>query len=78
MEQERSEEGKNPKQERGSKYTVRGKPQTIEEEESGEIGGFTTPTYPPKPQFLFSIVFKTVFLIILTETHNYNLSSITT
>ena len=78
MEQERSEEEKPQTRERGSKYTVRGKPQTIEEEESGEIGGFTTPTYPPKPQFLFSIVFKTVFLIILTETHNYNLSSITT
>ena len=48
---------KNPKQERGSKYTVRGKPQTIEEEESGEIGGLTTPTYPPKPHLTFSIVF---------------------
>ena len=48
---------KNPKQERGSKYTVRGKPQTIEEEESGEIGGLTTPTTPPKPHLTFSIVF---------------------
>ena len=47
-------------------------------EESGEIGGLTTPTYPPKPQFLFSIVFKTVFLITLIQTHNFNLTSITT
>ena len=91
MEQERSEEGKTPNNREESvgfstinsllkKWFIfegMGNPKQ-EKKKIGEIGGFTTPTYPPKPQFLFSIVFKTVFLIILTETHNYNLSSITT
>ena len=39
-----------------------GEPQTIEEEKkSGEIGGLTVPTYPPKPHLTFSIVFLREF-----------------
>ena len=57
-----------------------GEPQTKEEEKkSGEIGGFTTPTYPPKPHFnLLYCLFKRVFLIPLTQTNNLNLTLITT
>ena len=40
----------------------KGNPQTKEEEKkSGEIGGLTVPTYPPKPHLTFSIVFLREF-----------------
>ena len=35
--------------------------QNNREEESVEIGGLTTPTYPPKPHLTFSIVFLREF-----------------
>ena len=53
--------GKTPNKREVQNILLGGKLQTIEEEESGEIGGLTTPTYPPKPHLTFSIVFLREF-----------------
>ena len=57
-----------------------GEPQTKEEEKkSGEVGGLTVPTYPPKPHLTFSIVFlREFFFNPLTQTNNINVTLITT
>lgn len=46
--EEKRGEGENPKQKKKKK-------------KSGEIGGLTVPTYPPKPHLTFSIVFLREF-----------------